>query len=368
MTLSSRRKVVYLIGAGASHGCVKNANSQQGILMRDLGQPLSDKLHDVINEEEFSENDSLKNLVNDVIDENTDFEQVITFLDDSPSKVHRDFADRMRKIFHEVLDGRLKDIREEVGEDPVDLYAALLDMYEVQDCPEELHGIMTLNYDNYMEEAIKKVTEKSVDFGFGVEQDGGDSTPFRLLKLHGSFYWSDAWPITLGDSNDPLWIPPGIQKAKQAYPFNVVWGLAREMLTCDVLRIIGCKLGANDWDLISLLFTSRHVNSRYSPYRIEIIDWPENAERMKTEFPYLDVKSILELDEIGSDIIGEYSEDGMPRRFDEMTREEQKVLMGKMPANLNWFERWLAHTAESLFINLGDINTEKNLFRRFLEV
>ena len=368
MTVTSRPRVVYLIGAGASHGCVKRANSQQGILMRDLGQSLNDKLHEVINEEEFSDNDSLKNLVNEVIDENTDFEHVITFLDDSPSKVHRDFADRMRKIFHEVLDGRLSDIRSEIGEDPVDLYTALLDMYQIRDCPEELQGIMTLNYDNYIEEAVKRVTNESVDFGFWVEEGGDDTGTLRLLKLHGSFYWKDVWPTTIGDGKDPLWIPPGIQKAKQSYPFNVLWGLAREMLACDVLRIIGCKLGANDWDLISLLFTTRHVNSRYRPYRIEIIDWPGNAERMKNEFPYLDVKSILEMDEIGSDIIGEFSEDGKPRRFEELTEQEQDVLMGKIPPNLNWFERWLAHTAESLFTELGDISTEKNLFNQLLEV
>ena len=95
MTGSSCPRVVYLIGAGASHGCVKRANSQQGILMRDLGQPLNDKLHEVI-DKDFSENNSLKDLVNEVINENTDFEHVITFLDDSPSRVHRDFADRMR--------------------------------------------------------------------------------------------------------------------------------------------------------------------------------------------------------------------------------------------------------------------------------
>ena len=368
MTGSSRPKVVYLIGAGASHGCVKRANSQQGILMRDLGQPLNDKLHEVINEDEFIDNDSLKNLVNAVINENTDFEHVISFLDDSPSRVHRDFADRMRKVFHEILDGRLKEIRAELGRDPVDLYAALLDMYQLSRCPEELQGIITLNYDNYIEEAVKKVTEKPVNFGFNVEQDGETSGPLKLLKLHGSFYWKDTWPTTLGDGEDPLWIPPGIQKSKQAYPFNVLWGLAREMLSCDVLRIIGCRLGPNDWDLISLIFTTRHLSSQYRPYQIEIIDWPGNAKRLKSEFPYLDVRSILELEDIGEAVIGELSKDGTPRPFNELNENEQDEFIESLPKNVNWFETWLIQTAEFLFTELeGEISTEKDLLKQLME-
>ena len=156
METESRERVVYLIGAGASQGCVSRANSQYGILMTDLGLPLIERLRDWIIRE-FAGNPTLTDLTNAVLTEETDFEHIITFLDDSPSKVHRQFADKMRIAFQEVLNERLKSIHDELGEDPVDLYAALLDMYQIKDCPEKLQGILTLNYDQYIETAVQQV-------------------------------------------------------------------------------------------------------------------------------------------------------------------------------------------------------------------
>ena len=150
METDSRKKVVYLIGAGASQGCVSRANSKYGLLMIHLGLPLIERLRSLI-VEDFAGNPALTDLANAVITEETDFEHVFTFLDDSPSRVHRQFADKMRTAFQEVLNERLSSIHEELGEDPVDLYAALLDMHQIQDYPEKLQGILTLNYDQYIE-------------------------------------------------------------------------------------------------------------------------------------------------------------------------------------------------------------------------
>ena len=47
-TSISRTKVVYLFGAGASHGCVKAVGSPHGILMRDLGIELSARLRALV--------------------------------------------------------------------------------------------------------------------------------------------------------------------------------------------------------------------------------------------------------------------------------------------------------------------------------
>ena len=164
----SRKRVVYLIGAGASQGCVSRANSKYGILMTHLGQPLIKRLRTLI-VEEFSGNAALTDLANAVLTEETDFEHVITFLDNSPSRVHRQFADKMRTAFQDVLNERLNSIHEELGKDPIDLYAALLDMYQIEGFPETLQGILTLNYDQYIETAVQQVIGESVDFGFKVE-------------------------------------------------------------------------------------------------------------------------------------------------------------------------------------------------------
>ena len=364
MEIDSRKRVVYLIGAGASQGCVSRANSQYGILMYDLGLALKERLRNLIIAE-FAGNPTLTDLTNAVLTEETDFEHIVTFLDDSPSKVHRQFADKMRIAFHQVLNERLNSIHCELGKDPVDLYAALLDMYQIKDCPEKLQGILTLNYDQYIETAVQQVIGEPVDFGFKVEGSGDASSPVRLLKLHGSFGWQDSWPTTAGSGDNPLWIPPGIQKAKQTYPFNVLWGLAREMLSCDVLRIIGCRLGANDWDLVSLLFTTLHVSDCYSPYRIEIIDSPSNARRLKREFPYLEVQSILEVERVGREIVGVLTA-GSPRNFEELPEQLQNLLTDPSWPNRNWFELWLIQMAEALYEDLDSINTAAGCFENLL--
>ena len=59
---ATRKRVVYLLGAGASHACVTRVGSPHGILMSDLAGPLGLKLQRII-AKGFSEDDSLKSLV-----------------------------------------------------------------------------------------------------------------------------------------------------------------------------------------------------------------------------------------------------------------------------------------------------------------
>ena len=137
------KTIVYLVGAGASHACVSSVGSPHGILMRDLGEPLCEKLHELINNG-FAGDESLVNLVHEVIDDSTDFEHIITFLDDAPSLLHRRFAEGMRRAFEDVLRGRLDRIREETQGDAIRLYKVLLDIYNIKQCPEVLQGIITI--------------------------------------------------------------------------------------------------------------------------------------------------------------------------------------------------------------------------------
>ena len=332
--------------------------------MRDLGKPLHNELRELITNG-FSGDDSLVNLVNSVIDDTTDFEQIITFLQDAPSLLHRQFAEAMRKTFEEVLRSRLSLINEETQGDAIRLYKVLLDIYNIPKCPEDLQGIITTNYDEFMEEAIEQVGNAPVDFGIQVEPSSQQPGRFRLLKLHGSFGWRDAWPISRWQNNDDtLWIPPGIHKAKQAYPFNVLWGLAREMLSCDILRVIGFSLTANDWDLISLLFTMRHVNFATRP-QIEMIDAPQHVELLKEKYPYLELLSMLEIEPTGSQLIAEFT--GWPlQQFGTLTVEQKSELFRVAGTRKNWFERWLNAKVESFYIELGDVSTDAGLVEEFL--
>ena len=82
------KRIVYLVGAGASHACAARMGSPYGILMGHLGARLGVKLKELVNSG-YSGDDSLTYLVNSVIDDATDFEHIITFLAEAPSIVHR---------------------------------------------------------------------------------------------------------------------------------------------------------------------------------------------------------------------------------------------------------------------------------------
>ncbi len=364
--------VVYLMGAGASHGCANRVSSPYGLLMADLNEPLSERMHELVQEEEYKKDASLVNLVNTIAIDQADFEHVVTFLDESPSSNHQAFASDLRRIFEGVLRDRLEKIKNDLGEDPVGLYSSLFDMYNLVDFPERLGGILTTNYDLYIEKGLEEAGFWPIDFGFPVR--GGDAVVegrAKLVKLHGSFGWAATWPPSIRpldtqDAGPTLWIPPGIQKPKHGYPFNVLWGFARELLACDVLRVIGCRLDGNDWDLIALLFSSLHARIEAQPYRVEVIDAPSHAQAVQGRFPYLSARSLLELEDIGPQLIAEYTV-GEPRAFDELDEAEQKAVIAKAGTSRNWFEIWLRQQAEFLNKEGYSLETPLGLFKGFLE-
>ena len=372
--IAGRKKVAYLIGAGGSHACVKTLGSANGILMSDLATKLVVGIKRLV--QSNAQYRPLLRVVNEIVGEEADFEHLITFFDESPSAVHRAFADGMREVFEEVLNARLQEIEMEYGSKRMSLYAALFDMYNVTGIDESLHGVLTLNYDDYIEVAAAEIHDSHrIDLDFDASTNEARRSWF--LKLHGSFAWEDAWPIRrreAGSSSRPLWIPPGIRKGKERYPFNLLWGLARDVLNCDILRVIGCRLGPSDWDLISLLFGTRHANrDRDLPYSIEIIDSPKNAARLQESYPYLGVKSLFEIDTlgVGRNLVGEFLGTA-PCRYDALSDADTTRLREVVEdtSNENWFRRWLVQMGEGLQATLGEesTDTDKGAFRRWLEI
>ena len=362
---NNKTRVVYLLGAGASHACVASTGSPHGILMRDLGEALNPELGDLV-KSGFSGEPSLINLVNSAIDGSTDIEHIVSFLDDAPSSSHRRFAEEMRGAFEKVLREKLDRIDSEIGDDAIRLYRVLVDMHNLEDFPEALHGIITTNYDEYMERAIEQVNGVPADFGIQVEPAADEKSPIQLLKLHGSFGWQDSWPIRLSPGNqNPLWIPPGINKATQAYPFNLLWGLAREMLSCDLLRIIGCRLVPNDWNLISLLFAMRHVAGNEA-LRIEVIDSPRRVQDLQASYPYLELSSMLDDPLIGANLVAEFT-GAAPQDFEQLSAEQQQNVIRSAGDHLNWFELWLRVRLEAVTPTLPSPETNSGEVASFLE-
>ena len=134
------------------------------------------------------------------------------------------------------------------------------------------------------------------------------------------------------------------------------------MLACDVLRVVGCRLGPNDWDLISLLFTMRHAGLGDRP-QIEIIDAPTHANKLKLDFPYLDIQSILDVEPIGREIIRGLT-GRLPQRFQDFEDEEQEQILRDV-GDQNWFDLWLSQKVEYHSSQLGNILTPKGFVEAF---
>jgi hypothetical protein len=316
----------------------------------------------------FSDHSGVKHLVNDVVGDETDFEHLLTFLADTPSNRYQEFASRLREVFSDVLRTELLEVRESLGEKHSTLYSVLLDMHNVDDSGEALKGFITLNYDSFLEHAIEKIHGHGVDYGVHTGDVGSQERTIPVLKLHGSFSWRHTWPIQVAEvGENALWIPPGIRKAKADYPFNAIWGAARELLDCDVLRIIGCNLGPNDWDLVSLLFTTMHGRESARPYKVEVVAPPSTAARIANEFPYLGVRSLLEVADVGPQLVAEVL-GGEPTSFSDLDEESQKRAIKEANGKIrNPFEHWLRVKGEVMYGKLLTIGTDRNIFRDFVE-
>lgn len=165
MLNGEKSKVVYLFGAGGTHASIKAVGSVTGLLMRDLSQRLAEEVRKLVRSRKKYV--PLADIVNKIFDD-ADFEHMITFFEEAPSVVHREFAGDLRRIFERVLKHELARTKSDLGQDRLSLYLALLDMYNVDGINERLQGILTLNYDDYIEDAAKAVYSAEVDFGVGV--------------------------------------------------------------------------------------------------------------------------------------------------------------------------------------------------------
>jgi len=335
--------------------------------MRGLTDHLLDQMRKVYMDS-FQDHAGVRHLVNDVIDDGTDFEHLLTFLADTPSVQYQDFAVRLREVFFTVLRTALNDVRQKLGNKHSELYAVLLDMHQVKESGEILSGFITLNYDSFLEHAIKEIHRSHVNYGVEVRGGHNEGRPIPVLKLHGSFGWRHEWPIQVtADAEAAFWIPPGIRKDKGDYPFTMIWGAARELLDCDILRIIGCNLGPNDWDLVSLLFTTMHGRESAPPYDVEVIGKPRSAYRIARDFPYLNAKSLLQVPYVGRELIAEVL-GGAPADFSALGEADQKRAFEDANAKIaNPFEHWLRLKGELMLSKLPTITTDSNIFKDFVE-
>lgn len=159
------------------------------------------------------------------------------------------------------------------------LHKALFELHQLIKNKETLMGVITLNYDDVLDQAYEEILKCEPDYCHVA--DKGSNIP--LLKLHGSFNWTKI-KIYGKIKNIPI-IPLGINKNYLIPPYNFIWGRAFEVLAkCDILRIIGCSLSQNDVGLVDLLFKAHLERSRH--FIMEIINQQNIAEDIRDNYGF----------------------------------------------------------------------------------
>jgi hypothetical protein len=125
-------------------------------------------------------------------------------------------------------------------------------------------------------------------------------------------------------------------------------------------------LSPNDWDLIALLFSSRFANRRRAPFTIEVIDAPLQVEELRRVAPYLEIKSILESELVGSQLVGEFL-GSEPRPYDALDDNERTKVREQAGWGHNWFRLWLKQMAEALLAEAGELQTAHGLLEKLAE-
>jgi len=353
-------KVVYLLGAGATQAEVSLKDDTIRILMRDIREGILKK----IDKHKIKE---LLEIKNELSKEDTDVEHLITLYESTGINEHDIIAKKLKHLFMQEIQERIK----RLGTDYIPrLLAALIDMHGIAGLNEELSGTITLNYEDFLEKAIQRV-KGGIDYSIKMNNTHSyfkfayPVTP--LLKLHGSFNWRNEFPITLVDEDkiryleDVLWIPPGVEKKQERYPFNILWGRAREILDCDILRIIGCSLSRNDWQLISLLYTTQQLTSHKKEYIIELIDYCDVGKRIQKNYSYLSFRIISDIKEVKT---------FLTKSFSSTYKGEEKLSVAieellNNPKN-NIFDLWLRAKGEDLKDHNIPMTTKTKYFENFI--
>lgn len=358
--MKNKKKVVYLFGSGASHAVINAIDPSKQLLTSDIRQKIGE-----INKPP-NVTDIPARVWNELMDPDVDIEHLISILE---TNYHYDSTQKIRKYYHDAILNLSKEILENIEkpEYKPNLYSILFDLHSVRGLMETVSCIMTLNYENILEQALKFHLNIEVDYLVEKKKKKSGIKTIPILKLHGSFNWKNTRPISIGkaykmQSSDTLWIPPGLDKKKETYPFNILWGKAFEyLMSCNILRVVGCSLSRNDWGLIPLIYTALRLSEKKKTFEIEIIDFVDIGEKVGRDYPYLNIKSTIEINEFKNYLIDVYTlsaSDPIPEYIkSDMSSDASK--------KVNIFEWWLKSKRFDLQSEGIDISTRKKYFENF---
>ncbi|GBE18642.1 hypothetical protein BMS3Abin16_01247 [archaeon BMS3Abin16] len=283
-------KIVYLLGTGATNAekhleCkIKNTGiDEDGKLQAELSSNgVSGRVIDKLVEGDLLDNYGINsdNIHTPWSKKDFDIEFLISILESLKTELGERHSRTLRQYYRNDIIDNIHVTGETITPR---LLTSLIEWHNLDGCNEELIGFITLNYDSILETAFTMKHEK---FNYGIEDIQVDASldfehekgnPY-LLKLHGSFDWFRDTDVTnkllvksTGPSESMQWIPPQLFKKHNKPPFNILYKKAQDILNeCDILRVIGCSLSANDFNLISLLFKTQMKRGRRN-YKIEPI-------------------------------------------------------------------------------------------------
>jgi hypothetical protein len=358
--IETPRKIVYLLGAGATQADIDLKDDTIRILMPNIREG-------IVKEIDRRKIHSLAKVKNELVGEGRDVEHLITLYESTGIPEHESIARDLKLLFIEEIQKRINKLG--INYKPR-LLSALIDMHEIVGLGEVLQGVITLNYEDLLENAMQMVMG-GVNYVISIKTRRNslnlkpDSKP--ILKLHGSFNWKNDFPITLLDKKkiktpeDVLWIPPGVEKKRERYPFNILWGRARELLDCDILRIIGCSLSRNDWQLISLLYTTQQLPAQQKEYIIELIDYEDAGDKIKKSYSYLSCRTIIEIKEVNEYIKNTFFP--KHKREDDFTLAKSELLNN---IKTNVFDLWLKAKGDDIKRRDIQIDTRTGIFADYI--
>ena len=91
-----------------------------------------------------------------------------------------------------------------------------------------------------------------------------------------------------------------------------------------------------------------------------------HAAGLQQSFPYLEVRSILEVEPIGSQLVSEFS-GGALQDYTTLTPQQQEKIRAAAGRDKNWFRLWLIQMAEACYRDLGSVKTQLGAFEALLE-
>lgn len=283
----SLKKIVYLIGAGATHAEIMNLeDSPDEKFINNNGLLISYVSNRVMKNARYSSRFKKNVELVTSTEGSLNIELLISLIEinripDSDFKINY-----LKRLIRDDIKNKLSDSRKK----KFYLHRSLFELHSKIKDKEEVLGVISLNYDDILDEAYTTILGTKPNYCFASER--GESIP--LLKLHGSFNW-DKVNIYEKQKKIPI-IPLGMNKNYLIPPYNFIWSRAFEvMVKCDILRIIGCSLSQNDIGLVDLLFKA-HLE-RLSDLEIQIIDMPEAGDKIKSNYGFF--KKIVKL---GDDI------------------------------------------------------------------